>query len=84
MPALVLALPERPLVRRGPALAGIVAGEATVAWISLSGTTLAKAFPDWPSEITDLNIGIVALIVNVVVLLVASLLARGGKRVRVE
>ena len=72
MPAIMLALPERPLVSKWAALAGIFAGEGTVAWITLSGTTLAKAFPAWPSVVTDLNVGIVALIVNVVVMLVVA------------
>jgi len=79
IPALVLALPERPVIGRGAAFAGIVAGEATVAWISLSGITLARAFPSWPHAITDLNIGIVALVVNVVVLTLVALLTGGAK-----
>src|SRR5262249_3330349 len=74
MPAIVLALPERPRVSKWAALAGILAGEGTVAWITLSGTTLAKAFPAWPPVVTDLNVGIVALIVNVVVMLLVAAL----------
>src|SRR5258708_30786840 len=67
-PAILLALPERPKVSGAAAMAGIVAGEATVAWITITGATLAKTFPTWPAVITDLNVGIVALIVNVAVL----------------
>ena len=87
MPAIMLALPEQPLVSKWAALAGILAGEGTVAWITLSGTTLAKAFPAWPSVVTDLNVGIVALIVNMVVMVVVAALtpvrrAAGGAATR--
>jgi SSS family solute:Na+ symporter len=76
-PALLLSLTPVPLATRAGAYAGILAGEATVAYLVLSGTTLAKLFPAWPSEITDLNVGIVALIVNVVVLVAVSVVTRG-------
>ena len=75
-PALILSLPAEPLATRAGAMAGIIAGEATVAWVSLSGSTLAKLFPRWPSGITDLNIGIVAMVVNIVVLVVVSAATR--------
>jgi SSS family solute:Na+ symporter len=75
-PALVLSLPAKPLATRAGSMAGIVAGVATIAWLSLSGTTLAKLFPTWPSVITDLNIGIVAMSVNVVALLLVSAATR--------
>jgi SSS family solute:Na+ symporter len=75
-PALILSLPAEPLATRAGAMAGIIAGETTVAWISLSGTTLAKLLPHWPSVITDLNVGIVAMSVNIVVLLAVSAVTR--------
>ncbi|TMQ73076.1 MAG: sodium:solute symporter family protein [Candidatus Eisenbacteria bacterium] len=75
-PALVLSLPERPLATRIGSMAGIVTGEAIVAWSSLSGTTLAKLLPTWPSVITDLNIGIVAMTLNFAVLLAVSAVTR--------
>ena len=75
-PALILSLPERPLATRAGAIAGILAGEATVTWSTLSGVSLAKVFPAWPSVVTDLNIGIVAMAVNVVVLVTVSALTR--------
>jgi SSS family solute:Na+ symporter len=81
LPALLCCLPAEPLATRSGAMAGIVAGEVTVLALQLSGTTLAKRFPDWPSAITDLNVGIVALIVNVVVLVVVSALTRRPRTV---
>ena len=77
LPALLLSLPERPLATAAGAAAGILAGEVTVAWLLLSGTTLGRLFPAWPGAITDLNVGIVALIVNAVVLLAVSAATRG-------
>ena len=75
-PALLLSLGAQPLATRAGAYAGILAGEATVAYLSLAGVTMATLFPSWPSVVTDLNVGIVALIVNVVVLFVVSALTR--------
>jgi SSS family solute:Na+ symporter len=76
LPTLLLSLPERPLATTAGAIAGILAGEATVAWLSLGGVTLAKLFPAWPPAVTDLNIGIVALVVNAIVVLVVSAATR--------
>ncbi|HTM58130.1 MAG TPA: sodium:solute symporter [Candidatus Udaeobacter sp.] len=75
-PALFLCLGERPRVTPAGAMAGIAAGETVIACSSLGGVTLAKLFPAWPSAITDLNIGIVALVLNVGVMAVVSLLTR--------
>jgi len=74
-PALVLSLARRNFCTREGAIAGIVAGVATVAVISLTGTDLHKL--SWlPPHIQDLNIGIVALVVNCVVLIVVSMATR--------
>ena len=75
-PALIASLPNRPLATREGALAGIVAGEATVAALTLTGATMGSLFPSWPSVITDLNVGIVAMVVNVAVLLAVSTATR--------
>ena len=75
-PALVLSLPARPITTRVGAIAGILTGEAIVIALQVSGVKLATLFPAWPSAVTDLNIGIVALIANVAVLLGVSALTR--------
>ena len=67
-PALLFSLPERPMVTTAGAFAGIVAGEATVAYLSLSGASVATLVPWAPQMVKDLNVGIVALAVNCVVL----------------
>ena len=79
VPALFLSLGREPLVSKAGAIAGIVAGETLIAIFGFKGWTLAKLFPAWPSLITDMNIGIVALIANVAVLLVVSGATRGAK-----
>jgi len=71
-PALILSLPNRPIATRQGAMAGIVAGEATVVALTLTGATMGSLFPSWPPVITDLNVGIIAMLVNVLVLFVVS------------
>jgi solute:Na+ symporter, SSS family len=74
-PALVLSLARRNFATREGAMAGILAGVATVAVVSLTGANL-HALKWLPSEVQDLNIGIVALAVNFAVLIVVSLATR--------
>ncbi len=66
-PALALSLGPRPRVSATAAIAGIVAGEVTVGAITVAGTSVASLLPWAPQVIKDLNVGVVALVVNVVV-----------------
>lgn len=75
-PALVLCLGNRPKVSALAAFAGIAAGELTVAYVTLSGAAVATLVPSAPQVVKDLNVGIVALLVNVVVLTLVSLVTR--------
>lgn len=79
-PALLLSLPARRVTSRAGAIAGILTGEAIVIALQVSGVKLATLFPAWPSAITDLNIGIVAMIANVFVLLAVSAATRPARR----
>jgi solute:Na+ symporter, SSS family len=74
-PSLLLSLARRNFATREGAMAGILAGVATVAVVSLTGANL-HALKWLPSEVQDLNIGIVALAVNFAVLIVVSLATR--------
>jgi solute:Na+ symporter, SSS family len=74
-PALILSLARNNIATREGAVAGIIAGVATVAGISLSGANF-HALPWLPPQVQDLNIGIVALAVNFVVLIVVSFATR--------
>jgi SSS family solute:Na+ symporter len=64
-PALMGALWPAARITAAGATSGILVGVATVGLVTLSGTTIASLLPDWPHGITDLNIGAVALLLNV-------------------
>ncbi|MFI5257263.1 MAG: sodium:solute symporter [Gemmatimonadales bacterium] len=83
-PALVLSLGRAPRIGAGAALAGIVAGEATVAAITLSGASVATLLPALPEMVKELNVGVIALAVNVgVIVLVSALrLPAGASMIR--
>jgi SSS family solute:Na+ symporter len=75
-PALVMSLRRHnPLTSTG-VFAGIVLGIATVAATSLTHTTIAMLFPGLPEALRDLNIGIVALVLNVATLTLVSAIGR--------
>ncbi len=77
-PALIASLlPRNPVTTPGAA-AGIVAGVATVAVLSLTHTTVATLLPFLPGTLQDLNVGIVALAVNLAALVVVSAVTRGS------
>jgi SSS family solute:Na+ symporter len=68
-------LPHNPVTREG-ALAGIGVGVATVAVTTLTHTSVAGLFPALPEALRDLNIGIVALVLNLVALGAVSAVTR--------
>jgi solute:Na+ symporter, SSS family len=73
-PSLVMSLlPRNPLSKAG-ALAGIIVGVATVAFITLTHNTIATLFPALPETLRDLNVGIVALVLNVAATVVVGAL----------
>jgi solute:Na+ symporter, SSS family len=74
-PSLVLSLAQRNIATREGAAAGILAGVATVAIVSLTGLNLHRL--SWlPPQVQDLNVGIIALLVNFSVLIIVSLAMR--------
>lgn len=84
LPTLVASLlPHNPVTREG-AFAGIGVGVATVAATTLTHTSFATLFPTWPEGVRDLNIGIIALVLNVVALAVVSALTRRPATVPAE
>lgn len=72
-PALIASFVPTWRVPAAAAIAGIVIGEVVVAVSTLGNITLAAALPSWPAAITDINIGFVALIANVTMMLVVTL-----------
>jgi solute:Na+ symporter, SSS family len=79
-PSAVMSLRKRNPVTAPGAFAGIFVGVATVAVITLNHYTIGGLFPDLPQWIKDLNIGIVALVLNVVTLTIVSALTQPGTR----
>lgn len=75
-PSLVCSLlPRNPLTTAG-AIAGLVAGELTVAWITMGQVKMATLLPAAPGWVQDLNVGFVALLVNLLVAAVVSSMTR--------
>jgi SSS family solute:Na+ symporter len=68
-------LPRNPVTSEG-AIAGICTGVATVAATSLTHTSVASLFPMLPEALRDLNIGIVALVLNLLALSAVSAVTR--------
>jgi solute:Na+ symporter, SSS family len=72
-PSLFFSLWKGNFVNKYGAGAGIIAGLAVVAYITTTHTTLVDLFSFLPSAWNDVNTGIIALVVNVVVMIVVSL-----------
>jgi SSS family solute:Na+ symporter len=68
-------LPVNPVTKQG-AFAGILVGVGTVAYTTLTHSTVATLFPALPEALRDLNIGIVAMVLNIVALALVSALTR--------
>lgn len=71
-PALVCSLFPRQVITKQGAIAGMGIGLLVVAYITLSGSTIATMFPSFPQYIKDLNVGIVALLMNMIVMFIVS------------
>ena len=79
-PSLIMSLRKRNPVTAAGAFAGIGVGVATVAVITINHYTIGGLFPELPQWIKDLNIGIVALVLNVVALIAVSVLTQPRTR----
>ena len=83
-PALILSLGEHQRVSAASAIAGIVAGEFTVVFLTVTSASVATLLPGAPQVVKDLNVGFVALAVNAVVLTVVALATRVRRPVVTE
>jgi SSS family solute:Na+ symporter len=79
-PALIMSLTARNWVTRQGAIAGIVVGVAIVAVMTVKSLTVASFVPGLPAGLQDLNVGVVALTLNVVVTTLVSLTMRDSTR----
>jgi SSS family solute:Na+ symporter len=72
-PALVASLMKNNFVTKQGAMAGIVVGVLTVLYVTITSSTVSTLFPALPQMVKDLNVGIIALILNTVVMVIVSL-----------
>jgi SSS family solute:Na+ symporter len=75
-PSLLAAVWPGANVRAGTAIAGILAGEATVAVLTVSQVSLPSLLPAWPHAVTDMNVGVIALAFNLAAMGVTHLALR--------
>lgn len=75
-PAFLLALGSRPGVSKEAVIAGILAGVSTVAWTTLTGSSISSLLPSLPQAVRDLNVGIIAMVVNITVMLLVATFTR--------
>jgi SSS family solute:Na+ symporter len=75
-PALVASLMQRNRATKQGAMCGIVAGVAVVVATTVMKSSIGQMFPFLPDALKDVNIGLLALAVNLVVLVVVSALTQ--------
>ena len=75
-PALICSLMRRNPVTKQGAFCGILVGVCSVAAITLSHSTIGGLLPFLPEALKDLNVGLVALLLNVVVTALVSIATR--------
>ncbi len=77
-PAVIASLtPRNPATAVG-VFAGILVGVAVTAILTFTKTTVGSLFPELPEVVRDLNVGIIALVANVVVMVGVSAVTRSG------
>jgi SSS family solute:Na+ symporter len=75
-PSVIASLMARNHATAAGAFAGILTGVVITTILTFTKTTIGSLFPALPEVIRDLNVGIIALIGNVVVMVVVSTLTR--------
>ncbi|MDP4169701.1 MAG: sodium:solute symporter [Bacillota bacterium] len=75
-PALVFSLGKNNIVTKQGAFAGILIGVLTVAYVTVTSSTIAVIFPQLPQVVKDMNVGVIALVVNLVVTLGVSVVTK--------
>jgi solute:Na+ symporter, SSS family len=75
-PALLACLVKKTFVTKQGAAAGMIVGMFVVGYITLTKASIGTLFPSLPQGVQELNTGIIALILNLFVTIVVSLLTR--------
>lgn len=79
-PALLLSLGSRVRVHPGSAAAGILVGVGIVSWTTLAGVNIATLLPWLPAGLADANIGIIAMVGNLLAMGALHLVWRRTER----
>ncbi|WP_144550166.1 sodium:solute symporter [Bacillus sp. X1(2014)] len=83
-PPLLCSLWRKNPVTKTGAAAGIISGVIMVAYVTLTSSTMATFFPTAPSFIKDLDVGIAALVINIVFMFAVSAITRTSVKVERE
>lgn len=83
-PSFITSLMKNNFVSKQGAASGIIAGLAVVAYTSITGATLGSLLPALPQAIKDLNVGLVALFVNILVMIGVSIVTKNASTVDKE
>lgn len=75
-PAFLTSLMKKNFVTKQGAIAGIIAGIAVVGYTTITKATIGTLFPAFPQVIKDLNVGLIALIINIVIMTAVSLITK--------
>ncbi|WHY91662.1 sodium:solute symporter [Neobacillus cucumis] len=77
-PSMICSLSKKNFVTKQGAIAGIIVGEVTVLYVTITSATVGTLFPSLPQLIKDLNVGIIALVLNVFVMVIGSLVTKNS------
>ncbi|WP_047151789.1 sodium:solute symporter family protein [Aneurinibacillus tyrosinisolvens] len=75
-PCFLFSLMKNNFVTKYGACAGIIVGICIVTYITVTKTTVGTLLPSLPQGVKDLNVGVIALIMNITVLVIVSLATR--------
>ncbi|MFP5106877.1 sodium:solute symporter family protein [Neobacillus sp. C211] len=83
-PPLLCSLWKKNSVNKTGAAAGIITGVIMVAYVTITSSTMGTFFPKAPQFIKDLDIGIAALVVNIVFMFAVSAITRTSVKIETE
>ncbi len=83
-PPLLCSLWKKNPVTKTGASAGIIAGVIMVAYVTITSSTMGTFFPKSPQFIKDLDVGIAALVVNIVFMFAVSAITRSSLKIETE
>ena len=78
VPSLILSLTKNNPITKQGAMVGIIVGVAAVAYVTISGSTVGTMFPALPQWVKDLNVGVVALVINIIATTIVSAVTKSG------